>query len=62
VVRRSREWLWSRDVADVPRPRTLIRRGEPVCTVFAEAPTADQCYGSLVRRAARIHAEVATWV
>jgi len=62
VVRRSREWLWSRDVADVPRPRTLIRRGEPVCTVFAEAPTADQCYGTLVRRAARIHAEVATWV
>ena len=62
VVRRSHEWLWSRDVADVPRPGSLIRRGEPVCTVFAEAPAADQCYWGLVRRAARIDAEVATWV
>jgi uncharacterized protein len=58
---RSKEWLWSRDVADVPRPGTLIRRGEPVCTVFAEAPTPQECYAGLVRRAARIFAEVDAW-
>ena len=58
---RSKEWLWSRDVADVPRPGTLIRRGEPVCTVFAEAPTPRECYAGLVRRAARIYAEVDAW-
>jgi predicted ATP-grasp superfamily ATP-dependent carboligase len=61
-ARRTKEWLWSRDVADVPRPRTLIRRGEPICTVFAEAPTTRECYAALVRRAERIYAEVATWV
>jgi len=58
---RSKEWLWSRDVADVPRPGTLIRRGEPVCTVFAEAPTPRECHAGLVRRAARIYAEVDAW-
>lgn len=60
-ARRTREWLWSRDVADVPRPRTLIRRGEPICTVFAEAATPKECYSALVARASRIYAEVATW-
>jgi uncharacterized protein len=60
-ARRTREWLWSRDVADVPRPRTLIRSGEPICTVFAEAATPKDCYSALVARAARIYAEVATW-
>lgn len=62
IARRSAEWLWSRDVADVPRPRSVIRRGEPICTVFAEAATFDDCHAALVRRAERIYAEVATWV
>jgi predicted ATP-grasp superfamily ATP-dependent carboligase len=62
LVRRSHEWLWSRDVADVPRPGTSIRRGEPICTVFAEAATPRECYAALVRGAARIYHEVATWV
>jgi predicted ATP-grasp superfamily ATP-dependent carboligase len=61
-ARRTKEWLWSRDVADVPRPRTWIRQGEPICTVFAEAPTPRECYAALVRRAERIYAEVASWV
>jgi predicted ATP-grasp superfamily ATP-dependent carboligase len=60
-ARRTREWLWSRDVADVPRPRTFIRQGEPICTVFAEAATAHECYAALVRRAERIYAEVSAW-
>jgi uncharacterized protein len=61
-ARRSREWLWSRDVADVPRSGTIIAAGSPICTVFAEAPTPDECYAALIRRADRIYAEVATWV
>jgi hypothetical protein len=61
LIRRSHEWLWSRDVADVPRPGTLIHSGEPICTVFAEAATSRDCHAALVRRAARIYHEVATW-
>jgi predicted ATP-grasp superfamily ATP-dependent carboligase len=61
-VERTREWLWWHDVADVPRPRTVIRRGEPICTVFADAPTARECHSALVHRAARIHDEVRTWL
>jgi len=37
VVWQTKQWLASRYVADVPRPWTTIRRGEPICTVFAEA-------------------------
>ena len=61
-ARRSREWLWSRDVADVPRSGTMIEAGSPICTVFAEAATPDECYAALVRGADRIYGEVATWV
>jgi uncharacterized protein len=61
VVLGSRDWLLSPHVADVPRPMTLIRRGEPICTVFAEAPTADDCLAALVRRAERIYADVRAW-
>src|SRR5262245_35501291 len=61
-ARRSREWLWSSNVADVPRPGTLIRRGEPICTVFAEASSPEECYAVLRRRAERIYDEVARWV
>jgi uncharacterized protein len=61
VAGRTWEWLWSRDVADVPRPGSSIGRGEPICTVFAEAATADECYAGLVRRAERVYAEVNSW-
>lgn len=61
VAQRTREWLWSRDVADVPRPGSVIRRGDPICTVFAEAPTPRECHAALVTRARRIYSEVATW-
>ena len=55
-------WLLSRDIADVPRPQTFIRRGQPICTVFAEAPTAHECYLALTRRAERVYADVSQWV
>jgi predicted ATP-grasp superfamily ATP-dependent carboligase len=42
-------------VGDVPRPRSRIRAGRPVCTVFAEATDADACYAALVQRAAHVY-------
>ena len=42
-------------VRDVPRPRSRIRAGRPVCSVFAEATDADTCYAALVQRAARVY-------
>jgi len=45
-------------VRDVPQPGTFIRAGRPICTVFAEAPTAAACYAALVARAERVHADL----
>ena len=61
MARHTHDWLLSHDVADVPRPQTFIRRGQPICTVFAEAPTAAECYAALRRRAERVYADVSTW-
>jgi predicted ATP-grasp superfamily ATP-dependent carboligase len=47
-----------RHVRDVPRPRTVVPAGRPICTVFAEAPTAAACYTALVARAARVYADL----
>jgi predicted ATP-grasp superfamily ATP-dependent carboligase len=58
LVWQTKRWLASRHVADVPRPRTTIHRGEPICTVFAEADDAAACYRLLVRRAEVIYEEV----
>jgi predicted ATP-grasp superfamily ATP-dependent carboligase len=58
LARHTREWLGLPYVADVPRPGTTIRRGEPICTVFAEADDADACYGLLVRRAEAVYEDV----
>ena len=51
----TREWLNDSGVRDVPAPRQRITRGQPICTVFAEASTLDACYGALVRRAADVY-------
>jgi predicted ATP-grasp superfamily ATP-dependent carboligase len=61
MARYTHRWLLWRDVADVPRPQTFIRRGQPICTIFAEATTADECYAALRRRAERVYADVSTW-
>jgi predicted ATP-grasp superfamily ATP-dependent carboligase len=58
VVWQTKAWLASRHVADVPRPWTTILRGEPICTVFAEAEDAAACYRLLVRRAEMVYEEV----
>ena len=61
MARHTHDWLLWHDVADVPRPQTFIRRGQPICTIFSEAPTADECYAALKRRAERVYADVNTW-
>ena len=51
----SRAWLRRNWVADVPRPGEYIRKGRPICTVFARGRTAGECRGRLVRRARMIY-------
>ncbi len=50
-------WLADTDVRDVPPAGLSVRRGAPICTVFAIAPTMSECYEALAARAARIHDE-----
>ena len=52
------DWLEDADVRDVPHPGEVFNAGQPVCTVFASAPDAAQCYERLVARAERIYAEL----
>lgn len=54
---------WDEDApfADIPHPGELIRRGHPICTVFAEASDAATCYRRLVKRAAALYRDV-EWV
>jgi predicted ATP-grasp superfamily ATP-dependent carboligase len=47
-------------IRDIPHPRSRIRAGRPVCTVFAEAPDAAACYSALVQRANRVYKELRT--
>jgi predicted ATP-grasp superfamily ATP-dependent carboligase len=54
----TRPWLEDPSVRDVPRPGDRICRGQPVCTVFADAPDEHACHAALVRRAERIYAEL----
>jgi predicted ATP-grasp superfamily ATP-dependent carboligase len=54
----TRRWLARDEVRDVPWPGTSIGRGEPICTVFATAPTFVECRAALAASAAAIYAEV----
>jgi uncharacterized protein len=53
----TRAWLEDPTVRDVPHPGERIGAGQPICTVFAEAPDARACYDRLVRRAAEVYGE-----
>ncbi|MFL5534015.1 MAG: ATP-grasp domain-containing protein [Gemmatimonadales bacterium] len=55
LVGDSRGWLGRNWVADVPRPGEYIRKGRPICTVFARGRTPEECRGRLVRRARMIY-------
>jgi predicted ATP-grasp superfamily ATP-dependent carboligase len=54
----TRPWLEDTSVRDVPRPGDRIARGQPVCTVFADAPDEHACHAALVHRAERIYDEL----
>jgi predicted ATP-grasp superfamily ATP-dependent carboligase len=58
VVGDSRRWLLRDDVRDVPFPGDRIRRGHPVCTVFARGADSVTCYGRLVAAALALEREL----
>ena len=60
-VGETRAWLEQTDVRDIPRAGEEIRMGEPICTVFADAATADDCHAGLIARADDIYRLVARW-
>jgi predicted ATP-grasp superfamily ATP-dependent carboligase len=51
----TRPWVGHGSLADVPQPGESIRRGHPICTVFAHGRDRATCRGRLVKRAARIY-------
>jgi predicted ATP-grasp superfamily ATP-dependent carboligase len=55
VMRNTREWLGDASLADIPHPGERVRRGRPICTVFASGEDADSCYERLVARAADVY-------
>jgi uncharacterized protein len=55
VMGDTREWLDDTSVADIPHPGEKIRRGRPICTVFASDDDADGCYERLVTRADAVY-------
>jgi predicted ATP-grasp superfamily ATP-dependent carboligase len=51
-------WLADPFLADIPHPGERIRRGHPICTVFARASNAASCHRLLIRRAATVYRTV----
>jgi predicted ATP-grasp superfamily ATP-dependent carboligase len=51
----TRRWLHRPFLADIPHPGEKVRRGRPICTVFASAHDAAACYRLLLRRASRVY-------
>jgi predicted ATP-grasp superfamily ATP-dependent carboligase len=58
VVGDTRGWLARGDVRDVPHPGERIRRGHPLCTVFARGADGLACRRRLLEAAAAIEREV----
>ena len=48
-------WVAHSAFADIPHPGERIRRGHPICTVFAKASEAESCHRLLLRRAASVY-------
>jgi predicted ATP-grasp superfamily ATP-dependent carboligase len=53
-VRDTTQWLTDRTVRDIPASGSIVQRGQPICTVFAEAKTGAACLDRLVARARRL--------
>lgn len=60
VGRAASRWVAGENVRDVPRPGSPVPSGAPICSVFAEAPTAAACRAQLVQAARRIYETVAS--
>jgi uncharacterized protein len=58
IVGDSRRWLLRDDVRDVPFPGDRVRRGHPVCTVFARGPDTVTCHARLVAVASALEREL----
>jgi predicted ATP-grasp superfamily ATP-dependent carboligase len=54
----TRHWLQRGWLGDVPTAGEKIRRGRPICTVFAHAADPAACHRLLIRRAASIYRSV----
>ena len=54
VVDDTRAWLGDETVRDVPKPGEPLTKGQPICTVFAEAPDINACLARLKERAQSI--------
>jgi predicted ATP-grasp superfamily ATP-dependent carboligase len=54
----SERWLRRDDVRDIPFSGERIRRGHPVCTVFARGPDSVTCYARLVEAARALEQEL----
>ncbi len=61
VMGDTRGWLDDPDVRDVPHAGERIERGQPICTVFADADDVTMCRTALVARADRVYADVERW-
>ena len=54
----TRGWLEHGWLADIPVPGERIRRGHPICTVFAHGRDAGTCYKLLMKRASKVYQAV----
>jgi predicted ATP-grasp superfamily ATP-dependent carboligase len=50
----TRAWLGDETVRDIPKPGERLMKGQPICTVFAEAADIDACIARLTARAESI--------
>jgi uncharacterized protein len=54
----SAGWLARDDIRDVPSPGDRVRRGQPLCTVFARDADSAACYARLVAAAASLQKDL----
>jgi predicted ATP-grasp superfamily ATP-dependent carboligase len=58
VVGDTGRWLFRDDLRDVPFPGERVRRGHPVCTVFARGADSVTCYARLVAAASALEQQL----
>jgi uncharacterized protein len=56
----TRAWTDQDCLADIPHPGEKIRRGHPICTVFARGRNPESCHRLLLKRAASVYRVVGT--